>query len=66
MKRKNKIIIGIVTIIFAMISACIGFWLLGGKREAYSFTVRFVLRFFLMVTPVFTILAVINLLKRDA
>ena len=65
MKRKNKIVFGIVTIILVMISACIGFWLLGDRGETYSFTVRFVLRFFLIATPVFTMLAVINLLKKD-
>lgn len=65
MKRKSKIIFGIVTILFAMISAGISFWLLSDIGETYTFMVRFIFRFFLMVAPIFTTLAVINLLKED-
>ncbi|WP_195985989.1 hypothetical protein [Clostridium sp. D33t1_170424_F3] len=63
MKRKNKIIFGVITILFALISAGIGLWLLSAAE--YAFTVRFVMGFFLMFTPVITALAIINLLKKD-
>ncbi|HIU77452.1 MAG TPA: hypothetical protein IAC62_16305 [Candidatus Pelethocola excrementipullorum] len=65
MKRKNKIAFGIISIVLAMTSAGIGFGLLGDIGDTYSFTVKFVLRFFFIATAVFTVLAVINLLKKD-
>lgn len=65
MKRNSKITLGVVTIIFAFISAGIGFWLLGDMRETNTFAMRFVLGFFLMTTPMFTVTSVIQLLKKD-
>lgn len=65
MKRSSVIALGIVTIIFAYISAGIGFWLLAYMRETYTFAIRFVLGFFLMATPMFTMSFVIYLLKKD-
>lgn len=65
MKRKNKIIFGAIAIILVFISAFIGFFLLSDVGETYSFATRFVLRFPLTFTPVFTILAILNLLKND-
>lgn len=64
MKRKTKIIIGIVDIILVFISTVIGLWLL--NNEIYSFMFRFLLGFFCMFATTFTILTVINLLKKDS
>lgn len=64
MKRRNIIAFGIVTIIFAYISAGIGFWLLAYMRETYTFAIRFIFGFFLMTTPMFTMSLVIYLLRK--
>lgn len=65
MKRKNKIILGVIAILLVLLSALIGLWLLSDVGEAYAFGTQFVFRFFLIITPAFVILTIINLLKKD-
>ena len=62
MGRKGKVAFGITTVILAFISSAIGLWLL--SEVNYDFSTRFIMRFFLIFTPVFTILSVINFLKK--
>lgn len=63
MSRKTKIIYGILAIIFAFISSVIGLWLLANGD--YNGRSRFIMQFFLMVTPTIVVLAIINLLRKD-
>ena len=63
MSRKAKIIYGILAIILAFISSAIGLWLLANGD--YNSRSRFIMQFFLMVTPTIIVLAIINLLRKD-
>lgn len=58
MSKRGKVIFGIVTIVLAFISSWIGLWALPSEIK-YGF----IMRFFLMVTPCITTLAIINLLR---
>lgn len=63
MSRKAKIIYGMLAIILVFISSAIGLWLLGnGDHNSRS---RFIMQFFLIVTPTIVVLAIINLLRKD-
>ena len=63
MSRKAKIIYGILAIILVFISSAIGLGLLANGD--YNGRSRFIIQFFLMVTPTIVVLAIINLLRKD-